>query len=186
MIERFRYLEFGLQGCSAEEYLGRPEPLAWALSALMRREHLSPAEHKVQCLKRIAAARLAGKRRFILGRTVDAYLVLRGQDQRQFEELRSCEENQEVVAMEMTLLQRAEAQALKKGLAQGLEKGLARGRDQGRREAEASLLLDLLERKFGPLTKAVRARATGADARELRRWGKRLLTAKRLEEVFAG
>src|SRR3954462_11696302 len=33
---RFDYTVFGLSGCAAETYLAPPEPLAWALAALMR------------------------------------------------------------------------------------------------------------------------------------------------------
>jgi Domain of unknown function (DUF4351) len=175
-VLRFRFLEFGLAKCRAEEYLARPEPLAWVLSALMRRERLSPAEHKVRCLKRLAAADLTGKQQLILGRCVDAYLDLHGEDQRQFEELGSRKENQEVEAMAMTLLQRTEAQALKKGRLEG--------RREGRREGEVRLLLGQLERKFGPLPEAVRQRVSAADSERLLRWGEGLLAAERLDELF--
>jgi hypothetical protein len=179
-IQRFRYLEFGLQGCSAEAYLARPEPLAWALSALMRREHLSPAEHKLRCIKRIAAADLTEEQRFILGRCVDAYLALRGEDERRFEELQSRDEHQEVAEMAMTWLQRAEAEGLKKGR----QEGRREGRQEGRREGEARLLLGQLERKFGPLASRVRRRVEAADSESLLEWGERLLTAERLDKVF--
>jgi flagellar biosynthesis/type III secretory pathway protein FliH len=152
----------------------------------MRRQRLSPAEHKVGCLKRLAAADLAGKQQLILGRCVDAYLDLHGEDQRQFEELQSRKENQEVEAMAMTLLQRTEAQALRKGRQEGRREGRLEGRQQGRQEGEARLLLGQLERKFGPLPEAVRERVSGADSERLLRWGEDLLTAERLDGVFEG
>jgi len=31
----FGYVSFGLAGCEAADYLARPEPLAWALAAVM-------------------------------------------------------------------------------------------------------------------------------------------------------
>jgi hypothetical protein len=40
----FRYLSFGLSRCRAAEYLEKPEPLAWALAALMDRRPWSRAE----------------------------------------------------------------------------------------------------------------------------------------------
>jgi putative YhgA-like transposase len=49
-----RYISFGLAGCRAEEYMARPEPLAWALAALMDPGPLSRAELKIACLRRIA------------------------------------------------------------------------------------------------------------------------------------
>jgi hypothetical protein len=49
-----RYVSFGLAGCPAAEYLDRPEPLAWALAALMDPGSSSRAELKMACLRRIA------------------------------------------------------------------------------------------------------------------------------------
>jgi len=146
----------------------------------MRRQRLSPAEHKIRCIERIAAAELTEEHGFILGRCVDAYLALRGEDLRQFEELRSLEHHQEVAEMEMTWLQRAEAE----GLERGRQEGRREGRQEGRQEGEVRLLLGLLERQFGPLTKAVRARVAAADAEVLLQWSERVLTASRLDEVF--
>jgi hypothetical protein len=52
-----RYVSFGFAGCLATEYLARPEPLAWALAALMNPGPLSRAELKMACLRRIAKLR---------------------------------------------------------------------------------------------------------------------------------
>jgi hypothetical protein len=55
---------------------------------------------------------------------------------------------------------------------------------QGVQKGEASLLLRLLERKFGPLDPAIRERVMAADVETLSRWGDNLLTANTLEQVF--
>lgn len=57
---RFRFRSFSVSGCRAEEYLERPEPLAWALAALMRRGRWSRAEHRMACIRRIAGCRPSG------------------------------------------------------------------------------------------------------------------------------
>jgi hypothetical protein len=76
-IGSFRYYAFCLAGCSAEDYLARPEPLAWALASLMRRGRLSPAEHKAGCLRRIfSVPGLDELRRFLLAHCVETYLEL--------------------------------------------------------------------------------------------------------------
>jgi hypothetical protein len=62
-LSDFRYIAFGLAGCVPEEYLARPEPLAWGLAALMRRGRLSRPALKMACLRRIAAARLDDEQR---------------------------------------------------------------------------------------------------------------------------
>jgi hypothetical protein len=59
------------------------------------------------------------------------------------------------------------------------------GRQEGRKEGEEALLVRQLERKFGPLDRATRARVHRADADRLLEWGERILTAERLEQVFA-
>ncbi len=61
----------------------------------------------------------------------------------------------------------------------------AQGRKQGRREGEMTLLLRLLEHKFGPLPAWARERVEAGAARRLLEWGERVLTATSLEEVFA-
>ena len=61
---------------------------------------------------------------------------------------------------------------------------LEEGRQKGRQEGEAQLLTRMLERRFGPLAPADRARIQKADADELLAWGDRLLSARSLDEVF--
>jgi hypothetical protein len=54
---RVPYLAFGLEECRAEDYLLKPQPLAWALAALMRPTRRSRAAHTRACLRRIAGWR---------------------------------------------------------------------------------------------------------------------------------
>jgi hypothetical protein len=73
---------------------------------------------------------------------------------------------------------------LKEGLKKGIQEGRKKGVQEGRQEGEASLLLRLLERKFGRLDARTRKRIRSADAERLLVWGERVLTAERLEDVF--
>ncbi len=57
-------------------------------------------------------------------------------------------------------------------------------KEDGRREGESTMLLRLLEGRFGPLDEHTLARVAAADAERLLEWGDRILTAKRLENVF--
>ena len=70
-LTSFRYLLFGLSHCSAAEYLASPEPLAWALTALMDCGDLRRAELKMRCLARIAEAPLSDKERHELANCVE-------------------------------------------------------------------------------------------------------------------
>lgn len=79
-------------------------------------------------------------------------------------------------------------EGIKQGVKQGRQKGIQEGRQkgiqEGRQAGEASLLLRLLERKFGRLNPQIRKRVRSADAESLLDWGERVLTAERLEDVF--
>ncbi len=67
---------------------------------------------------------------------------------------------------------------------QYIQQGLQQGLQQGERRGEATMLLRLLERKFGPPSAPVRDRVTQADAETLLEWSERLLVAHSLDEVL--
>jgi hypothetical protein len=69
----------GLSGCHAEEWLARPEPIAWAFAALMRPGNWSRAELKLACLRRIATSDVVGLRKRILVDWVETYVQLTGE-----------------------------------------------------------------------------------------------------------
>ncbi|SEI49997.1 Rpn family recombination-promoting nuclease/putative transposase [Nitrosomonas eutropha] len=77
-------------------------------------------------------------------------------------------------------------EGLQKGLQEGLQKGLQEGLKKGRLEGEAEFLQYLLEQRFGSgsISEAVRKRIEAADTHTLQRWGKQILTAQTIEEVF--
>ena len=87
---------------------------------------------------------------------------------------RNLEEN-----MESVLDQRIEQWAR-----EDREKGRQEGRQEGLQEGEAQLLMALLEQKFGPLDEMSRTRIRSADADRLLDWGKRMIRAERLADVF--
>ena len=68
--------------------------------------------------------------------------------------------------------------------AEGEAKGRAEGVAEGEAKGEAKSLTRLLERRFGPLPAAVKARVDGADLDQLDVWLDRVLDAKNLNAVF--
>ena len=70
------------------------------------------------------------------------------------------------------------------GVQKGFKKGIDQGIQQGRQEGQASLLLRLMERRFGSVDEATRHRLQTADAETLLRWGDRLLSAASAVEVL--
>ena len=164
----FSYLAFGLSRSEASEYLARPEPLAWGLAGLMRPGGESAARHKLACLTPISKAELTDRQRVLLVNCIETYVQWNDAAQAEYEALLAEEGNEEVATMEMTW-----ADSLR---AEGMEKG----RDEGRRE----LLLEQLERRFGPLTPATVERVRSLASREeLSRLAARVLDASSLEDL---
>ena len=80
---------------------------------------------------------------------------------------------------------RGEKKGLKRGLREGREKGLQEGLEKGREEERRELLLRLLETKFGEIDARTRLRVRAAGPKRLLEWADRVVTAKRLADVFA-
>lgn len=74
----------------------------------------------------------------------------------------------------------AREEATKHGFAIGEAKGIAIGEARG----EASMLLRLLERKFGKLPNELESRVRAARSHDLERWVERVLDAHSLDDVF--
>lgn len=84
---RIFYTAFGLDECRADSFLDRPEPLSWALAALMRPVRRSRAEHKLACLSRIAASELPAGRRALLAACVEEWMEMRPGDRAEYRDL---------------------------------------------------------------------------------------------------
>ena len=171
----FRYHLLCLEGGRAEDFLGRDQPLGWALAALMRPETLSRAEHKMACLQRIAAAPLDDLRRFLLVNCVETYLQLTGRDAEELAALQAHGNAEEVRSMGTRRLTWAE-QFEEKGWNKGVETGVEAGVRQ--------TLLRLLGARFGPLSDDVRQRVEAIHSVErLNQIAEHLLVARSLEEM---
>ena len=72
----------------------------------------------------------------------------------------------------------------REGMQEGMQKGLRKGRAEGRAEGLQELLLSQMEERFGPVPKTIRRRVESIrDFEELKKLGKRLLTAAALEDL---
>jgi len=67
----------------------------------------------------------------------------------------------------------------------GIEQGVRQGIEQGVKQGEAALLKSQLVHRFDHLPAWAERRLADASREELERWGKRVLDAKALDEVFA-
>jgi len=178
---RFVYRSFGLSRLPAEDYLARPEPLAWALAALMRPRSGDRKALRRACLARIAAAPgLSDARRFRLFECVANYLELDGGAAEEIEALLTVDGGEDMRIMARTLRQAL----LEEGLEQGIEKGIEQGIEQGKERGMREMLSRLLTRRFGSLPPVVIERLEQIRSTdELARLAERVLQASSLADL---
>jgi hypothetical protein len=165
MTAIFLYWQLGLSGCLAQEWLSRPEPIAWAFAALMRPEDWSRAEHKLECLRRIAQSDVTGLRKQLLVDWVETYVQLTEDDARELQRLLDLEGNEEIKAMELTWLGQAEA----RGMEKGIEKGRAQGTETATQQAVERMrrvVFRQIEQRFGTVPAPVRQKIEETESLE--------------------
>jgi predicted transposase YdaD len=180
-LSPFRYVVFGLAGCSSASYLAREEPLAWALAALMRPEG-GRAAHKLACQRRIGDARLSDERRILLIDCLEAYLELTPEEAQEYKIL-SAQNPREATAVWMTWSERMKAEGKKEGRRLGKQEGRLEGRLEGVRSLQQILIFQL-EQRFGPLPAGVHRQVEAIESlRRLTRLAERVLIVGSLREL---
>lgn len=148
-------------------FLARSEPIGWALAALMSRGKESRPAYKLACQKRILTARLTGARRTLLLDFVEAYLELTPAEATEYKIL-SRRNHRRTRAMWMTWS----------------EKQKAAGKKEGKSEGARSVLLHLLNQRFGPLPDPVQRQVEAISSlRRLTRLAEQVLVAGSLREL---
>jgi hypothetical protein len=162
----FRYLSFSLASCSAAAYLASPEPLAWALAALMDPGDWSRNELRTRCMNRIAEAPLTVSEQFELVNCVETYLQFASGDAA------------ESSSAEISKIWRQQVMSMT-----WADVVLLEAREQGAR----SMLLYLIEERFGPVPEDVQRRIQGIRSQDrLKRLAGKVLTAKSLKDLKLG
>lgn len=175
-LATFTYWAFGLSRSDAAKYIDRPEALAPALAALMDRGGHSAAEHRHECLRRIARIEIDDAGRYLLVNTVETYVRLDDEGLKEYARLLAQDPNQEVRIMELTWGDQIKEQ--------GRVEGLVEGREEGRLEGMRALLLDVIEQRFGAPSEDTKDRVQGiSSAEELTELARRAVSASSLGEL---
>jgi len=190
VLSPFRYVVFGLARCAGAAYLARPEPVAWALAALMSRGEESRAVYKLRCQSRIVEARMSSDRRILLLDFVETYLQLTPSEAAEYKIL-SARNRRRTRAMLMTWSERLKAEGKREGLELGKQKGLKLGERKGlklgKQEGARSLqqvLLRQLAQRFGPLPESVHCQVEAIKSLpRLTRLAEQVLTVGSLREL---
>ena len=202
-VMTFEYRTLGLTRACAQEYLARPEPLAWAFAALMRTGELgSHAELRVACLRRIARARrLSAARRFLLFNFVHSCIESDQGAAEEYDALVRAPGNKEVREMMLSFAERIR-RAEEKGrqevtvtlgakIRRAEEEGRKEGRQEGRQEAHQAavatlrqLVVRLATQRFGRASRGLERRIAKIDSvQELAGLAERIPAADSLDAL---
>lgn len=160
VVNVFTYNAVGLPDLNADDYLALDNPLAPALSALMKTSRLGKVAQKFQSLLAMVRSGVDEARLTLLTNMLETYLTLDEVEQETFKALVEAPEGKEVQMVVSVYEERA---ALR---------------------AERKLLLRLMERKFGALPESIRAHMQAiSDVEVLDQLADSILTAQSLEEM---
>jgi len=177
-LSTFRYTLFGVAGCIGAEFLVNPEPIAWALAALMKRNSVSRAAYKLALQSRIVEARLTDEQHTLLLDFVEAYLELTPFEAAEYKIL-STQNRRRAKAMWMTWSERQKAEGKKEGLRLGKQEGL----EKGVRSLQ-QVLLSLLNQRFGPLPERTHRQVEAITSlRRLTRLAEQVLVVNSIREL---
>jgi hypothetical protein len=163
-ILTFRYRAIGLPDLSADAYREQANPLAPALSALMKPGRLGLLAEKYRSMQQTLLSSVDEARKSLLLNLIETYMPLNAEQEAEFAQLLGQEEAQEVRRM-ITVYE---------------ERGIAKGITQGKRE----MLLHQMRLKFGELPEPILTKVEAiATETELDALSERILTANSLEEM---
>lgn len=155
----FRYGAVGLPDLSADDYVEQDNPLAPALSALMRPGATGRALRRALSLRQDAVREVDEARRSLLINIIETYLTLDAEEEAEFRRLVAQPEFEEVKQMITVYEQRG----IEQGIVQGVEQGIAQGVGQGIVRGKRDTLLRQLRRKFGELPESLVARVEAVE-----------------------
>jgi len=134
----FAYRAIGLPDLSAEEYIVQDNPLAMALSALMKATARSKVDRKIQALGRLFEAELNDAEKRLLSSVVDSYLELTEEEEIEMEQKL---QDPTLPPAYRNWVPSWAKDAHRQGIEQGIERGIERGRHE--------VVLRLIALKFG-------------------------------------
>jgi hypothetical protein len=185
----------------AEEYVGKGNPVAAALAALMNRRNVrEPLTLRALMIQAVVESELGDIRKLLLRNLIEVYFELGAAQAKRFEQVFSTGEFREAGKMEVMWADRMKAKWAKEGLEEGREKGLEEGREKGLEEGgekgleegrekgllegKRETLLRLLAKKFGSLSEDVTAHVRALQSvDEIDVYLDRVLTATSLDAM---
>ena len=162
-VLRFRFRVIQLSRLRWRGYLGRANPVASALMARMGMGAGERARVKLECLRMLVGLRLGRVQQRLISGFVDTYLPLSGAEELQFarERDRLLSNDERGKMIELTTSWKEE------GRKEGQREGEARGRREGLLEGRQELVVRLLRRRLGRLSREREKQVRAVSAERL-------------------
>ncbi len=168
----FMWYQLGLKMMSADVYVNNENLLYVLLSVHMKRDTMSKAKHRAECLRRIYEAKLSKERQKMAVVFVCTYLHLAAHEQEEYNQLMAAQQQQYKGATTMELTW--EEQMVERGKKEGEEKG------------RIASLLRILGRRNIALADAQRAKIQSCrDLSQLDHWIDRAIEIQAADELWA-
>ena len=146
-VLQFNYRVIQLNRLHWRDFLDHPNPVATALMAKMNIAIEDRPKAKAQCLRLLVTLKLDPARMQLISGFVDTYLKLTPEEETAF-----TMEIGDILPEEQEQVMEIVTSWMERGIEQGLERGLKQGLEQGRQEVaerEATIFLQLLEQRLG-------------------------------------
>ncbi len=170
LIGTIGYTSLGLSQGRAVKYLKRPEPLAWALAALMKPSRgQTRSQLGLACVLQIAGdSRIGTRDRRLLVGCVLTYASLEDDDAQEFDRIMAGLDDEGVQNVRMSMTQRWRREGL----------------EQGRADGARDLVKRMLARRFGKLSAESQRRLSAiVSSEDLARLAEKVYQVETLEEL---
>ena len=149
---------------------------------------------KLECLHMLAKLKLDRARTRLISGFIDTYLRLNKEELKKFEvEIKAMAKQEQEEVLEIVTswmedgikqgLEQGLEQGLKQGQEQGLEQGLKQGQEQGSHKTAESLVLRLLTRRLGRISKPVEKRVKDLTLEQLELLSEDLLDFTTIDDL---
>jgi hypothetical protein len=169
-VLQFEYTTIQLNRLSWRGFVTQHNPVASALMAKMKIAPRDRPKVRWECFKLLATLKLDPARSRLIGAFIETYLQLSAAEMRQYER-----EFEKLTPEE----KEATMQLMSSWERKGREEGIAAGRQEGKEE----LVVRLIQRRLGSVSKAVMEQLTQLSSEQLNELGEALLDFKTASEV---
>jgi hypothetical protein len=165
-VVEFNFVPIQLNRLNWRDYLTQLNPVAAALMAKMKFDPSERPQVKVECLRLLATLRLDPARTQLISGFVDTYLRL-------------SEPEEQIFEIEISKLEERDQENIMQIVTSWMEQGIEQGIEQG----ERSLILRLLNRRFGSLTSEIESQIRTLSLSQLEALGEALLDFSVLSDL---